>query len=153
MISGADLIEEVAAGGKGKSFFFLGGWGERAKKTALNFSKKYPGLRVGYSPGEPTVSNEEVIKKINKFRPDFLWVAYGMRRQEEWIYKNKEKLRFGTVTGVGRSFDYYSGELKRAPQAWRRVGLEWLYSLLKEPKRLKRQMELPKFIWWVMNCP
>jgi len=53
--------------------------------------------------------------------------------------------------GVGRSFDYYSGDLKRAPKRWRKMGMEWLYSLIKEPKRFKRQLELPKFVWKVLR--
>jgi len=55
------------------------------------------------------------------------------------------------VMGVGRSFDYYSGDLKRAPIWMRKMGLEWLYSLIKEPKRWKRQLVLPKFIWMVLT--
>ena len=69
-----------------------------------------------------------------------------MKRQEEWIDRNLKKLKVGMVMGVGRSFDYYSGDLKRAPMMLRKMGLEWLYSLVKEPKRWRRQMELPKFV-------
>jgi len=80
-----------------------------------------------------------------------LFVAYGMRKQEEWIEANWDKLKARVVVGVGRSFDYYSGDLKRAPSFVRKMGLEWLYSLIKEPKRWKRQLALPKFIWMVMK--
>ena len=97
------------------------------------------------------MKNEEVIKQINRFKPDMLFVAYGMKKQEEWIEKNIEKLKVGVVMGVGRSFDYYSGDLKRAPKIWCDMGLEWLYSLLKEPKRWRRQLALPKFVWRVMR--
>ena len=74
-----------------------------------------------------------------------------MKRQEEWIMTNLKKLKVGVVMGVGRSFDYYSGDLKRAPVWMRKMGLEWLYSLFKEPKRWKRQLVLPKFIWMVLT--
>ena len=73
-----------------------------------------------------------------------------MQKQEEWIYRNLEKIDVGVVMGVGRSFDYYSGDLKRAPSWVRKMGMEWLYSLAKEPKRWKRQLVLPKFVWKVL---
>jgi N-acetylglucosaminyldiphosphoundecaprenol N-acetyl-beta-D-mannosaminyltransferase len=78
-------------------------------------------------------------------------VAYGMKKQEDWIDENLAKLSAKVVIGVGRSFDYYSGALKRAPLGVRKMGFEWLYSLIKEPKRWKRQLALPKFMWMVMN--
>ena len=94
---------------------------------------------------------ESVKKEINKFKPDILLVAYGMKRQEIWIGENLEEIEVGIVMGVGRSFDYYSGDLKRAPKVWRKIGLEWLYSLIKEPKRWKRQLVLPKFVGRVLK--
>lgn len=153
LISGSDLIEDLVAVGQGKKckFFFLGGWNDRAQRTAKKMWLKYPGVKVAWSPGEPTIKNREVLSEIEKFSPDFLFVAYGMKRQEEWIYRNLKKLKAKVVVGVGRSFDYYSGELKRAPKAWRKMGLEWLYSLIQEPKRWRRQLALPKFIWRVLT--
>jgi N-acetylglucosaminyldiphosphoundecaprenol N-acetyl-beta-D-mannosaminyltransferase len=74
-----------------------------------------------------------------------------MKKQEEWIDQNLDKLNVKIVLGVGRSFDYYSGELKRAPKWARKMGLEWLYSLIREPKRWRRQLALPKFVWEVIN--
>jgi N-acetylglucosaminyldiphosphoundecaprenol N-acetyl-beta-D-mannosaminyltransferase len=73
-----------------------------------------------------------------------------MKKQEEWIEANLNKLNVRVVMGVGRSFDYYSGELKRAPKWVRKMGLEWLFSLIKEPKRWRRQLALPKFIGTVL---
>ncbi len=153
LISGSDLIEDLVAIGQRKKckFFFLGGWDDRAQRTAKKMLLKYPGIKVAWSPGEPTVDNKKVLSEIKKFSPDFLFVAYGMKRQEEWIYRNLRSLSAKVVVGVGRSFDYYSGELKRAPKAWRKMGLEWLYSLIQEPKRWRRQLALPKFIWRVLT--
>jgi N-acetylglucosaminyldiphosphoundecaprenol N-acetyl-beta-D-mannosaminyltransferase len=108
-------------------------------------------LRCQFSTGEPEIKNEEVVKQINKFKPDILFVAYGMKKQEEWIKDNRSKASFGVAIGVGRSFDYYSGDLKRAPKFLRKIGMEWLYSLIKEPKRIKRQVVLPKFIWKILT--
>ncbi len=141
------------AGEKKYKVFFLGGFNNRAEKTAMYFKSKFliSNFQLGWSSGEPDVSNEKVLKQINSFRPDILLVAYGMKKQEEWIYQNLNKLDVGVVIGVGRSFDYYSGDLKRAPKIWRKMGMEWLYSLIKEPKRFKRQLELPKFVWKVLK--
>ena len=114
LISGSDLIEDLVAAGQEKKckFFFLGGWNDRAQRTAKKMWLKYPGVKVAWSPGEPTIKNREVLSEIEKFSPDFLFVAYGMKRQEEWIYRNLRSLSAKVVVGVGRSFDYYSGELK-----------------------------------------
>jgi len=169
--SGADLILELAkiAKEKNKKIFLLGGWNGRAEKTAnflvtKNLDRRLlivdpPAGRAGcrnelqidWSEGEPKISNTEVVEKINKFKPDILLVAYGMKRQEFWIDKNLKNLDVGLVMGVGRSFDYYSGELKRAPNWVRKIGMEWFYSLVKEPKRFKRQLALPKFVWKVLS--
>ena len=100
--------------------------------------------------GRPDFSDKEIIKQINDFKADILFVAYGMKKQEEWIESNLKDLNVKMVMGVGRSFDYYSGELKRAPEWVRRMGLEWLFSLIKEPKRWRRQLALPKFIGRVL---
>lgn len=150
MASGADLIDGMCkiAESLGKTVYFLGGWGNRAKKTADFFKKKYPKLKVA---GAETGGNGEPPSfKLRQAKPDFLFVAFGMKKQEEWIYKYLNKIDAGVVMGVGRSFDYYSGELKRAPIWVRNMGMEWFYSLIKEPKRWKRQLALPKFVWRVI---
>lgn len=153
LISGADLISDLCKFGvqKNEKFFFLGGWKNRAEESGKFLEKKFKGLKYDFSPGAPVVKNEVVVKKINDFNPDYLLVAYGMKRQEEWIEKNLKNLNAKVVIGVGRSFDYYSGALSRAPKWMRKMGLEWLYSLIKEPKRWRRQMVLPKFIWMVLT--
>ncbi len=152
--SGADLILDLAKMAKkmNKKIFLLGGWEDRAAITGQYLKQEF-GLResqIMTCAGEPTISNEKVIEKINRFKPEILLVAYGMKRQEIWIGKNLEKMEVGMVMGVGRSFDYYSGSLKRAPKVCRRMGMEWLYSLVKEPQRLKRQVVLPKFVWRII---
>jgi N-acetylglucosaminyldiphosphoundecaprenol N-acetyl-beta-D-mannosaminyltransferase len=153
LISGADLMLKISklAAKKKQKVFLLGGWENRASESGEFLVKSFPGLKYDSCEGEPEVENGEVIKKINRFKPDYLFVAYGMKRQEEWIEKNIDKLNVKVVIGVGRSFDYYSGALKRAPKWIRGMGLEWLYSLFKEPKRWKRQMVLPKFIWMILT--
>jgi len=151
LVTGVDLMSALCglAAEKKYKIFFLGGFGDRAKRTMEYFEKDK--IEMDYCSGEPKFNNEEVLEKINRFKPDILFVAYGMKKQEEWIDKYLDKLDIGVAIGVGRSFDYYSGDLKRAPLVWRRMGMEWLYSLIKEPKRFKRQLELPKFVWKVLK--
>jgi len=153
LISGSDLLADFCkkAAKNNEKIFFLGGFDDRAKRCGEYFFKKYKGLKYDFSEGQPGVKNEEVVKKINAFLPDYLVVAYGMKKQEEWIEKNLKNLKVKVVMGVGRSFDYYSGALERAPKWIREMGLEWLYSLFKDPKRWRRQLVLPRFIWMVMN--
>lgn len=144
VVTGVELMDRLCelAQKDERSVFFLGGWNDRAKRTMEYFGRKYPGLKVvGYGD-----ENYNLETKV-----DILFVAYGMKKQEEWIDSNLEKLNCRLVMGVGRSFDYYSGDLKRAPKWIRRMGLEWLYSLYKEPKRWKRQLKLPIFMAKVMG--
>lgn len=152
--SGADLIIDLVkmAQKMDKKIFLLGGWEGRSKKTAEFLMSNYQisNKNIQWCEGEPSVANNEVIKRINIFKPDILLVAYGMKKQEFWIDKNLKVINVGLVMGVGRSFDYYSGDLKRAPTWVRKMGMEWLYSLIKEPKRFKRQLVLPKFILKVL---
>lgn len=144
LATGADLMDGLCrlAEEKDRMVYFFGGWGDRAGKTVDYFVKKYPKLRVAGYRAEDFDFNTEA---------DILFVARGMKKQEEWIDQNREKLKVKVVMGVGRSFDYYSGELKRAPEWMRKMGLEWLYSLIKEPKRWKRQLALPRFVWEVLK--
>lgn len=152
--TGADLMLNLGemVSKSSLKIFFLGGFGDRAKRTADFFVKKFllKKDQVAWSEGEPKIENREVVEQINKFKPDILLVAYGMKKQEFWIGKNLKNLDVGLVMGVGRSFDYYSGDLKRASKKWQKMGLEWLYSLIKEPKRIRRQLVLPKFVWKVL---
>lgn len=151
---GSDLIERFCelAANKGKTVFFLGGFNGAGQMTADHFSKKYKGLKVaGIYEGKSRGEDEKVIEVLKGKRVDFLFVAYGMKTQEEWVKRNIDKINVGVVMGVGRSFDYYSGQLQRAPKVWRKTGFEWLYSLIKEPKRWRRQLALPRFLWRVMT--
>ncbi|MDP4009562.1 MAG: WecB/TagA/CpsF family glycosyltransferase [Candidatus Shapirobacteria bacterium] len=151
LASGSDLMKDLCelAAKKDYKVYFLGGWENRAERTAKYFKNKYPKLNV---VGAESGGNLNPLSpKLRRAKPDILFVAYGMKRQEEWIEKNLRELSIGLVMGVGRSFDYYSGELKRAPKLWRRMGFEWLYSLIREPKRWRRQLELPKFVWKVLT--
>ncbi len=153
VIPGSDFMDDLCkiAENNEYSVYFLGGWNDRAKKSANFFKKKYPKLKIaGFYAGKSIGQDKRILEKIGRKRVDILFVAYGMKTQEEWIERNLRNLNVGIVMGVGRSFDYYSGDLKRAPKLLRKLGLEWLFSLIMEPKRLIRQLELPKFVLKVL---
>lgn len=144
LITGVDLVDDLCsmAEKKNKTVFFYGGWGNRSEMTAKFFLSKYPRLKViGAQPEDFDF----------KTKVDFLFVCRAMKKQELWINDHFDKLRVKLVIGLGRTFDYYSGELPRAPLWMRNVGLEWLYSWITDPGRRKRKLELLKFIWMVLK--
>jgi N-acetylglucosaminyldiphosphoundecaprenol N-acetyl-beta-D-mannosaminyltransferase len=108
---------------------------------------QYPGTTIaGYRDGYFGPDQDpEVINEIVKAAPDLLFVARGADTQEPWIAKYKDVLRVPVMMGVGGSFDVISGRTKRAPVAFQKLRLEWLYRLLKEPTRFRRMLALPKF--------
>lgn len=143
VITGVELTDEVCrlAAKKGEVVFFYGGWGDRAKRTAEYFTKKHPSLKTKYK-AEDFDFNEKY---------DYLLVARGMKKQELWIEENLAKIKCKMVVGLGRTFDYYSGDLPRAPQWMRRVGLEWFYSLVTDKERRWRKLELLRFLKLVLT--
>ena len=84
---------------------------------------------------------------MNAARPDLLLVCLGAPKQELWMQRNQSLLNVGLMAGLGGSLDVFAGNVRRAPKAFQRLGLEWLYRLMKEPKRIGRMMKLPKFLF------
>lgn len=151
--SGSELIVEICkkASKEGYGAFFLGGFGDTASLAGKKINDLVGGgLNYETSQGRPVKNDAQVFSAIQKSETKILFVAYGMKKQEEWIYENRvklEKMGVRVAMGVGRSFDYYAGKLKMAPDWVKKMGLEWLYSLIKDFKRLKRQKVLPRFVW------
>jgi len=148
-ITGTDFIEKLCLASKDQpvSMGFLGGKGGVAEKAVERLRKKYPWLKIGFIGEEWKETGGSVI-----FGPtDILFVAFGAPKQEEWIYKNLNKLPVKAAMGVGGAFDYISGNVQRAPFFVRKIGLEWLFRLIREPWRLKRQLSLIKFIWLILK--
>jgi N-acetylglucosaminyldiphosphoundecaprenol N-acetyl-beta-D-mannosaminyltransferase len=162
-ITGVDFMLEICkiAEMEKKTVYLLGsGSDEVVKKTEENLQQKFPSLKiVGWSRGpvikESNVSvqpfnnstglivdageNVKILQGINEAKPDILFVAFGMGKQEKWIIENLAKIPSVKITmGVGGAFDYISGSVKRAPLLLRKIGLEWLYRLVKQPKRIVR---------------
>ncbi len=143
LIKGSDLILDIAerAAKKGTKIFLLGAQPGVAHKTKHELEKRFPTISiVGTHAGSPSMHEEEKIKDIiNDTNPDMLFVAYGAPAQEKWIARNIHKMpTIKVAIGIGGTFDYISGSIKRAPIFLQNLGLEWLYRLTKEPKRWKR---------------
>lgn len=119
----------------------------------------YPHLEVvTYSPPyKPEFSEEDnqmMIQAINEANPDLLWIGMTAPKQEKWTYQHWNELDIHCHCGtIGAVFDFYAGTAKRAPQTWQEHSLEWLYRLLKEPKRMWRRYLIgnPLFLWNVMK--
>lgn len=133
-----DFIEEFFAKAAEKkwSFYLLGGEENVAKKTAELLRKKFPDLTiVGYNHGFFT-KNSEIVEKINQAKPDIILVGMGPPIQEKWIEDNKDKINAKVFWAVGALFDILSGKRKRAPKWMQGLGLEWVYRVGQEPRRL-----------------
>lgn len=119
----------------------------------------YPHLEVvTYSPPyKPEFTDEDsqaMIQAINEANPDLLWIGMTAPKQEKWTYQHWDKLNIHCHCGtIGAVFDFYAGTAKRAPLWWQQHALEWLYRLLKEPKRMWRRYLIgnPLFLWNVMK--
>lgn len=146
---GIDLMEALVkvAAEKGFTAGFLGGREEVAKKTAECLKKKYPKLKVVFAESGGQVDEDgKSLKSLKSLNCDILFVAFGPPKQEKWIAKNLAKLPVKVAMGVGGAFDIISGKVPRAPKWLRNLGFEWLFRLVVQPWRIKRQMVLIRFL-------
>ncbi len=152
-VTGVDMMDRVVreAARTQKSIFLYGAKPGIADKAAAKLIETYPDLIVAGTQDGYEKDNSKVIASINKAQPDILFVAMGSPKQEQWIEQYRDELHPILYQGVGGSFDVLAGNVKRAPAIFQRFGVEWLYRLLKEPSRLKRQMNLPKFLLEVFS--
>lgn len=130
---------------QGTRVFYFGGENGAAEETKQVMEKKYPSLRiVGTSEGYPYRSkeeNDEILAKIIKARPEVLFVALQFPKQEMWMYEHREILEKAGVKiamGIGGTYNFAIGRIKRAPILFQRMRLEWLWRLINEPSRYKR---------------
>lgn len=154
-ITGTDLMLRLVerASPEGWRVYLLGGAPGVAEEAAEKLQLQYSGLKLaGTHHGYFKDSEEElVVKKIKELKPHLLFVALGAPKQEIWIDQHIQAIGTATAIGVGGSFDVVSGRVERAPRWVRRINLEWLYRLLKEPSRWRRQAVLPLFAWLVIR--
>jgi N-acetylglucosaminyldiphosphoundecaprenol N-acetyl-beta-D-mannosaminyltransferase len=148
--TGIGLMENLLALAEAKGFgvFLFGARPESNRIAAEAILKRYPKLRLsgrrdGYVPAEEYL---RLIEEINGSGAEILFVALGSPFQEKWITRFRKDLAVKVCMGVGGSLDVMSGAVPAAPAFWRAVGLEWLYRLIREPSRARRQTALPAFI-------
>lgn len=130
----------------GGSVYLLGAKPLVAEAAAEKLTQTYPGIVIAGTNDGYFTDDAPVIEKINAASPDFLMVCLGSPKQELWMSANAGRLSCGLMAGLGGSLDVLAGNVQRAPETWRRLGLEWLYRVIKEPKRLGRVMKLPAFV-------
>ena len=142
----------------GGKVMFLGSSDAVLNLIRQRVAEKYPKIEVDtYSPPyKPVFSDEEneaMISAINRSNPDLLWIGMTAPKQEKWAYTHLDRLDVHCHIGtIGAVFDFFAGTVKRAPERWQRVGLEWLYRLLSEPRRMWRRYFIgnAKFIYYIM---
>ena len=148
-----NLFDRLDAKGRDFTAYFLGGKPGVAEKAKTRMEEKYPHLKVvGLHHGffdRHSSEEQEIIMDINKLRPDILLVCMGMPRAEIWASRNRW-LDTRLTLCLGGTLDIMSGEVLLAPAFVRKIGMEWLYRLIREPSRLKRQLDIPRFIWAVL---
>jgi len=143
-MAGVDLTWQMLAALEhaGATVFLLGGTAAELSGTKEQIHSRLPRLRmVGAHAGA----------QINATAPNALLVAMGFPLQESWIASNLPRLKVNVAIAEGGSFSFISGSTRRAPLWMRRAGLEWLFRLLRQPWRLRRQLALPAFVWLVLN--
>ena len=142
----------------GGKVMFLGSSDAVLNLIRHRVAEKYPKIEVDtYSPPyKPVFSDEEneaMISAINHSNPDLLWIGMTAPKQEKWAYTHLDRLDVHCHIGtIGAVFDFFAGTVKRAPERWQRAGLEWLYRLLSEPRRMWRRYFIgnAKFIYYIM---
>lgn len=147
-VTGIDMMLKLCqtAATQGKRVFLYGGKPGVADAAKAELERKIPGIQIvgtlhGYEKDEKVI-----IDTINEHQPEIMFVALGSPAQEYWIVNHMDQVTPCIFQGVGGSYDVISGNLKRAPELFQTLGLEWFYRLVKEPWRWKRQLILPKFL-------
>ena len=147
-VTGYDTMVKLLEIGNQKHYkiFLLGAQKETIEKAVENIHATYPGIDiVGYHDGFFDWNQNDIAEKAAALKPDLIFVALGVPRQERWISQNLDLFEQGVFIGVGGSFDVIAGTVKRAPVIWQKLNIEWLYRLLKQPSRFGRMLVLPKF--------
>ena len=154
-VTGSDGIDLLAAhcARRGYRPYFLGAAPGVADMVAQRLSTAHPGLEVAgaYAGSPEDRDDEEVISRVREAAPDLLLVAYGVPAEEEWIARHRQRLGVPVMMGVGGAFDFVAGVARRAPAWMRRMGLEWLHRLIRQPWRWRRQLALPVFVTLVFQ--
>lgn len=154
-VTGSDGLYWIAehAAQWGWKLYFLGAAPGVAEKAAENLVDRYPGLKVvGTYAGSPAADEEDyIVQRVNASRADILLVAYGAPRQDQWIARNELRLNVKMAMGIGGSLDFAAGVVPRAPVWMQERGIEWLFRLLRDPRRFGRMLRLPRFVFAILR--
>lgn len=158
-VYGPDLMLELASrsAATGHRHFFYGGALGVADELVARLSERFPGLRVAGThcpPLMPTkaIESPEVIEKINASDADIVWVGLGTPKQDWWVANHRALLNAPVLIAVGAAFDFHAGRAKQAPKWMQRNGLEWLFRLTQDPKRLWRRYLLKPSAFVIQVC-
>ena len=135
-----------------KTFYLLGGKQNVIEETVAKLKSEFPAIRIlGYRNGYIKTTEEKhlLIQDIVEKKPDVIFVAMGSPKQE-YLMEEIQNQHNAIFQGLGGSFDVYTGHVERAPEWWVNHNLEFAYRLIKEPKRIKRQIYLLKYVWWLI---
>ncbi len=160
-VTGADLAPRLAeaASRRNKKIYFLGGREETAQKAIERLESLYPGFQAAGASSpwvemgdrqDPAIreADDALVETVNQSGADILLLAFGNPKQEFWFERVKDRLQVPVSIGVGGTFEFIAGNVSRAPRWMQKVGLEWIYRLSQEPKRLVKRytMDLLKFV-------
>ena len=159
-VTGADMVPAIChrCAEEGLSVYVLGGDKDAVSEAFARLSltpslphSPTPSLLVGHDDSFVKLDREhpEIVERINAAKPDILFVALGNPKQELWMGRNLSKLDVGAVIGIGGTFNFIAGKVKRAPKWVQKSGLEWIYRIIQEPGRLWKRYAygLVKFSW------
>ncbi len=160
-VAGSDLLPAVSmeAANRGLSIGFVGGQPNAASRAAAKLADQHPGLAVAIVHEAPlgftrssTLTND-VLNAVASAAPDILFLGLGAPRQEIFALRHRDRLRVGVIVCVGAAIDFAAGVRPRAPKAMRKLGIEWLFRVLAEPKRLgpRYASAAPSFAWIVLR--
>ena len=160
-VYGPDLMMAVCerSVSRGYRHFLYGGWPpEVVEQLAVRLRERFPGIQIAgtYAPPFRPVTPEEdamIVERINAARPDIVWIGLGAAKEEYWSEAHVGKLVAPVLIGVGAAFDFHSGRKPQAPRWMMRMGLEWFFRCLTEPRRLvpRYMRDNPVFIWSILR--
>lgn len=160
-ITGTDYFQTVLNAlqqrGSGRVFFF-GSSQEVLDRIAKRFAVDFPAVTLCGALSPPfgawsEIENLRMVKMINEAKPDVLWVGMTAPKQEKWVEANRHQLNVPVIGSIGAVFDFYAGTYARAPQWLCRIGFEWAYRFMREPRRMWQRnfVSAPKFVWLVLR--
>ena len=146
-VAGADLVPRLLArlAERGGSVFLYGARPGVAERAGESLQSACPGLRIAGTENGYISDETALFAALEQEKPDLLLLGLGAPRQELWMAENRQRTP-AVMIGVGGLLDVFAGDIPRAPETWQRLGLEWLYRLLREPRRFKRVIRLPKIL-------